>query len=219
MAVAARGPSHFMIRTGITRMSSQIDSPLQNPEWFATRRSLVLGALGVTCLGAGAAVVEHVWKRKEMTARILNPFSISRFILPPVPGLLDAKGDPAPGFSAADLAGKRSVLNLWASWCPSCRAEHELLMALAKRNLAPIYGADVKDPPARAKYFLAKHGNPFVAVGADEQSFLKRALGASGVPATFVIGPGPVVEWSTFEPLDAETIEKEIVPRLTAKVG
>jgi cytochrome c biogenesis protein CcmG, thiol:disulfide interchange protein DsbE len=208
-----------MIRRRIARMTSHIDSTRKNQAWFATRRDIVLGAIGVSCLGAGAAVVEHVWKKKDMSARLFNPFSIAHFELPPVPDLLDAKGEQTPGFSAADLAGKRSVLNVWASWCPSCREEHKHLIALAKRNLAPIYGADVKDPPARARYFLAKHGNPFVAVGADAHSYLQRALGAHGVPATFIVGPGPVVEWSTFEPLDAEIVEREIVPRLAAKAG
>jgi cytochrome c biogenesis protein CcmG, thiol:disulfide interchange protein DsbE len=198
-------------------MSSHTESPLENREWFATRRSIVLGAIGVSGLGAGAALVEHVWKKKDMTARLFNPFSISNFELPSVPGVLDANGDQMPGFSAADLSGKRSILNVWASWCPGCRQEHKHLVALAKRKLAPIYGADVKDPPGRANYFLSKYGNPFVAVGADEHSYLQRALHARGVPATFIIGPGPVVEWSTFEPLDAEIVEKEIVPRLTAK--
>ncbi|PPD42354.1 MAG: redoxin [Methylocystis sp.] len=201
-------------------MSSQDeDAPAHGREWFASRRSVVLGAIGVMGLGAGGAVVEHVWKRKDMTARLFNPFSIAKFELPPVMGLLDAAGKQVPGFSSADLSGKRSLLNVWASWCPSCRQEHPLMMALAKRNLAPIYGVDAKDSPAKAKYFLAKHGNPFVAVGADEHTFLQRALGARGVPATFVIGPGPNVEWATYEPLDEETIEKEIVPRLAAKVG
>lgn len=198
-------------------MGINSDASSEKAEWFATRRSLILGAVGVAGLGAGGAVVEHVWKKKDIGARLFNPFSIENFDLPPVPGLLNAKGEPMPGFSSADLAGKRSLLVIWASWCPTCREEHKHIVALAKRNLAPIYGADVKDPPARAKYFLAKNGNPFVAVGADERTYLQRALAAKGVPATFIVGPGPVVEWSTYEGLDPEIIEKEIVPRLTAK--
>jgi cytochrome c biogenesis protein CcmG/thiol:disulfide interchange protein DsbE len=199
-------------------MSSQSEhiSPDRH-ELFATRRSVILGAMGVVGLGAGGAVVEHVWKKKDITARLFNPFSIANFDLPPVPGLLDANGGQVPGFSAADLAGKRSLLVVWASWCPTCREEHKHIVALAKRDLAPIYGVDVKDPPARAKYFLAKHGNPFVAVGADEHTYLQRALGAKGVPATFVVGPGPVVEWSTYEGLTEELVQSELIPALTRK--
>lgn len=191
----------------------------ERPQWFATRRSVILGAMGMAGLGAGAGVAEYVWKKKDIAARLFNPFSIGNFDLPPVPGLRDATGAPLPGLSSADLAGKRSLLVVWASWCPTCREEHKHIVALAKRNLAPIYGADVKDPPAKAALFLAKFGNPFVAVGMDRDTYLQRALGAKGVPATFVIGPGPTVEWSTYEGLDPEVIEKEIVPRLTAKIG
>ncbi|MCX7899501.1 MAG: redoxin family protein [Methylocystis sp.] len=182
-----------------------------------TRRSAIQVAGGAIGLGAGAALVEHVWREKDMTARLFNPFSLASFDLPPVPGLVDSQGRPMPGFATADLAGKRSILNIWASWCPTCRAEHPLLMALAKRNVAPIFGADVKDSADRAKYFLARHGNPYVAVGADDKSYLMRALGARGVPATFVVGPGPKVEWSTFEPLDEDVIEKQLVPALARR--
>jgi cytochrome c biogenesis protein CcmG/thiol:disulfide interchange protein DsbE len=191
----------------------------EKAEWFATRRSLILGAIGMTGLGAAAAVVEHVWKKKDISARLFNPLSIGNFELPPVRGLSNAEGGAMPGFSSADLADKRSLLVVWASWCPTCREEHKHIVALAKRKLAPIYGADVKDPPAKAGYFLAKHGNPFAAVGMDEHAYLQRALGAKGVPATFVVGPGLVVEWSSYEGLDEDVIETEIVPRLTAKVG
>lgn len=180
---------------------------------LSTRRA-ALGVIGVAGLGAGAAALGHVWKAKDITARLFNPFTLAHFELPPVEGLLDGEGRPMPGFASVDLLGKRSVLNVWASWCPSCRAEHPLLMALAKRSLAPIYGADAKDPPERARYFLGKYGNPFTAVGADTQTFLQRAMGVRGVPATFVIGPDLTVEWSTYEPLDEEVVEKQLVPAL-----
>lgn len=199
-------------------MTTSTDSP-DRTEGFATRRSLILGAIGAMGLGAGGAVVEHVWKKKDMTARLFNPFSLAHFDLPPVPGLTDAQGKPVPGLSSADLAGKRCVLNVWASWCPTCREEHRHLVALARRKLAPIYGVDVRDPPARVKYFLAKNGNPFDAIGADSETYLQRALGARGVPATFVVGPGHVIEWSTYEGLTEAMIEKEIAPRLMAKAG
>lgn len=192
-----------------------LHSEASREAWFSTRRSLLLGAIGVAGLGAGAAVLEHLWKSKDVSARLFNPFAIDKFELAAVPGLVDAQGNPVPGFSSADLAGRRSLLNVWATWCPSCRAEHPLLMALKERNLAPIYGADVKDRPDRTRHFLARYGNPFTAVGADEGAYLQRALGARGVPATFVVGPGPVIELAIYEPLDERIVEEKIVPALT----
>lgn len=194
-------------------MTATTDSPHNG----FSRRRLVLGAMGAVGLGAAVAAVEHVWKKKDIGARLFNPFTLAHFELPPVPGLLDAAGKPVPGLSSADLAGKRCLLNVWASWCPVCREEHKHLVALAQRKLAPIYGADVKDPPARVRHFLAQHGNPFVAIGADAESYLMRALGLRGVPGTFVIGPGHVIEWQTNEGLTEAMIEKEIAPRLASK--
>jgi DsbE subfamily thiol:disulfide oxidoreductase len=182
------------------------------PAW-PSRRNLLLGALGAVSAGVGAAVAEQVWKRKDLSARFFNTLSIEAFDLPPTPGLTFADGRPTPGFGAADLASKRSLLYLWASYCPSCRAEHHLLMALAQKGVA-IYGADVKDDPAHARSFLAEHGNPFVAVGQDQRAFLQRALGARGVPASFVIAPGPTIDVAILGPIDESAIATRILPAL-----
>jgi cytochrome c biogenesis protein CcmG/thiol:disulfide interchange protein DsbE len=180
-----------------------------------SRRGLVFGVLGGAALGGGAVLTAQLWTSKDMTARLFNPFKLDRFELAAVPGLTRPDGTPTPGFSSADLAGRRSILNFWASWCPSCREEHELLIDLAARGLAPIYGADVKDEPEHARDFLSREGNPYRAVGADDRAFLQRALGLRGVPTTFVIAPGPVIEVSILGPLDRESVEEKIVPALT----
>lgn len=178
-------------------------------------RRAVVGLFGLAGVGAAGALLARVWQSKDISARLFNPFTLTNFELPAVEGLTDAEGRPVPGLTSRDLAGKRSVLNVWASWCPGCRAEHKHLMTLAARHLAPIYGADVKDPPERARYFLAKHGNPYNAVGADAHTYLQRALGARGVPATFVVGPDLSVEWATYEPLNEDMLEKQLLPALT----
>lgn len=177
------------------------------------RRALLLGA-GL----AGAGLLTQVWSKKDLTARLFNPLTLDNFELAAAPGLTGADGRPLPGFSSADLAGRRSILNLWASWCPPCREEHHLLVDLARRSLAPIYGANVKDDPEHAREFLSRHGNPYVAVGADTKAFLQRALGARGVPATFVVGPGPAIELAIFGPLDADKVATQILPVLTKAV-
>ncbi len=181
----------------------------------ASRRGVLRGAIGVAGLGAAAGLAALLWTRKDIGARLFNPFTLGQFELAAVPGLTRPGGEPVAGFSAADLAGRRSILNFWASWCPSCVEEHALLVDLAARDLVPIFGADVKDEPAHARDFLRRRGNPSRAVGADDRGFLQRALGARGVPATFVIAPGPRIEVAIFGELDRDAIEDKILPALS----
>ena len=178
------------------------------PKESLTRRAVTLGAIATAAFAGGASVMA-LWERKDLSARLFNPFRLDDFVLAGVEGL------PVPGFSSADLKGRRSILNFWASWCPSCVAEHKLLIELATRELAPIYGANVKDAPEHARAFLRAHGNPYRAVGMDARAYLQRALGAPGLPATYVIAPGPLVEVAIIGELDRETIEERIVPSLT----
>ena len=181
----------------------------------ATRRGVLGAAIGLACLGGGAGLAGFLWTRKDIGARLFNPFTLGQFELAAVPGLARPDGEPVAGFSAADLAGRRSILNFWASWCPSCVEEHALLVDLAARDLAPIFGADVKDEAKHARDFLTRRGNPYRAVGADNRGFLQHALGARGVPATFVIAPGPRIEVAIFGELDRAAIEDKILPALT----
>lgn len=164
---------------------------------------------------AGAGLIAAMWTRKDLTARLFNPLSLDQFELAASPGLSGRDGRPLPGFAAADLAGRRSLLNFWASWCPSCREEHRLLVELAARTPVPIFGAAVRDEPDHIRAFLAGHGNPYAAVGLDGRAFLQRALGARGVPTTFVIGPGPTIELALHGPLDADILATRLMPALT----
>jgi cytochrome c biogenesis protein CcmG/thiol:disulfide interchange protein DsbE len=165
-------------------------------------------------LAAGASLVAAIAARDDLAARLFNPFALGSFELPASPGLLGARG-PLPGLSSADLAGRRSILNLWASWCPSCREEHQLLVEFAARSPVPIYGAAVRDDPDHLRDYLARHGNPYAAVGLDSRALLQRALGARGVPTTFVIGPGPIIELALHGPLDPEILARRLMPALS----
>lgn len=180
-----------------------------------TRRGLFVAAIGAAGLGVGAGLTGLLWIRKDIGARLFNPFTLDQFELAAVPDLVRPNGERVTGFSSSDLAGRRSILNFWASWCPSCREEHALLIDLAARDLAPIFGADVKDDPEHAREFLAERGDPYRAVGVDDRAFLQHALGARGVPATFVIAPGPRIEVAILGELDRDAIEDKIVPALT----
>ena len=71
--------------------------------------------------------------------------------------------DPAATISDADIRGQVSILNIWATWCVSCRAEHEVLLQLAQTNKANIYGLNYKDERAAALRWLQQLGDPYTA--------------------------------------------------------
>jgi cytochrome c biogenesis protein CcmG/thiol:disulfide interchange protein DsbE len=166
-------------------------------------------------LAAGAGLVAAVAVHKDLTGRLFNPLSLDSFELDAAPGLVDAFGRPLPGLSSHALSGRRSILNFWASWCPSCREEHQLLVQLAARTPVPILGAAVRDDPDHVRDYLAQHGNPYAAIGLDSRALLQRALGARGVPTTFVIGPGPTIELALHGPLDPQILATRLLPALS----
>ena len=71
--------------------------------------------------------------------------------------------EPARTFDSNDMHGKVWMLNVWASWCVSCRAEHEVLTALARTGAVRVYGLDYKDERGNALSFLKTFGNPYAA--------------------------------------------------------
>lgn len=79
------------------------------------------------------------------------------------------------------------IVNLWASWCSPCRAEHPLLMALSERFPGRVHGVLYDDTPANGARFLAELGDPFATVALDEDGQLGLDFGHTGVPETFVI--------------------------------
>lgn len=104
-------------------------------------------------------------------------------------------GKPLPAFSLPTLDGGRMsaadlhgplLLNVWATWCPSCYEEHPYLLELQKRGVA-IVGLNYKDDVAAARDFLAERGSPYRQVIVDADGSLGIDLGVYGAPETFVI--------------------------------
>ncbi len=79
------------------------------------------------------------------------------------------------------------VVNLFASWCAPCRAEHPLLMALGEAAPAQLAGVLYNDDPAAGAAFLDELGDPFAVVGIDPDGQGGLDFGLTGVPETFVI--------------------------------
>jgi cytochrome c biogenesis protein CcmG, thiol:disulfide interchange protein DsbE len=176
------------------------------------RRSLLLGA-GLVAVSGGAGLL--AWRHPGLRARLFNPFRADHFSLPALPGLKDASGDPMPGFSSASIAGRMVYLNAFASWCPSCRAEHEALMEFA-RSGARIFGVASMDAPGQTLAFLRQHGNPFVKLGVDRHGYLLHALGARGIPAHFVFAPAPELTLVKQGSMDLKQLQATILPALAS---
>jgi len=133
-------------------------------------------------------------------------------------------GKPAPAFTlnqlhvpqqtlgTADMKGKVWLLNVWASWCVSCREEHPLLVALAAKNIVPIIGLDYKDEATAGKRWLAENGDPYTASVMDKDGRVGIDFGVYGVPETFVIDKSGAIRYKQIGPITKEALEKTIAP-------
>jgi cytochrome c biogenesis protein CcmG, thiol:disulfide interchange protein DsbE len=120
--------------------------------------------------------------------------------------------EPAKSLGTADLKGKVWLLNVWASWCVSCRVEHPLLMEMAKANVVPLIGLNYKDRNAEGKAWLAEHGNPYTASVVDADGRVGIDWGVYGVPETFVVDKQGVIRYKQIGPVTAEALERRILP-------
>jgi cytochrome c biogenesis protein CcmG/thiol:disulfide interchange protein DsbE len=133
-------------------------------------------------------------------------------------------GKPAPAFklaqlhapdktlAPADLRGQVWVLNVWASWCVSCRVEHPLLLELAKAGIVPVVGLDYKDKPDEGRAWLAQHGDPYRVSVQDVDGRAGIDWGVYGVPETFVIDKNGTIRYKHIGPVTAEALQETIVP-------
>ena len=120
--------------------------------------------------------------------------------------------DEKVAFAPADMKGKVWLLNVWASWCVSCRVEHPLLVEMSRTNLVPIVGLNYKDKRDDGLQWLAKFGNPYVLSAFDDEGRVGIDYGVYGVPETFVIDKQGVIRYKQIGPVTPEALEKKILP-------
>lgn len=114
----------------------------------------------------------------------------------------------------ASFLGKPSLLNVWATWCVSCQAEHSVLMDIAATNKVRIYGLNYKDDIDKAQQLLKQYGNPYQGVIADTQGKLAIDFGVYGTPETFVIDAKGVIRYKHVGPLSWQVWQQEIEPEI-----
>ena len=144
----------------------------------------------------------------------LNPREVPSPLInkPAPPFTLPELVDPQRSFSQKDMLGKVWLLNVWASWCVSCREEHPVLVEFSKRKIVPLYGLNYKDERKDALAWLARLGDPYTMSIMDRDGRIGIDYGVYGVPETYVIDKQGVIRYKQIGPVTPEILEAKILP-------
>ena len=123
----------------------------------------------------------------------------------PVFSLASTQGDRT--LTQADLQGRPALVNVWATWCISCRVEHPVLTKLADQGVL-IYGVNYKDVNEDAKKWLKDFHNPYQLDINDADGSLGLNLGVYGAPETFLIDSKGIIRHKFVGVID-ETVWRE----------
>lgn len=144
----------------------------------------------------------------------LNPREIpSPLIGKPAPAFELARlQEPDKLFARKDMLGKVWLLNVWASWCVSCREEHPVLLDLAKSDVVPLYGLNYKDKSNDALAWLKQFGDPYKLSIIDSDGRVGIDYGVYGVPETFVIDKAGLIRYKQIGPVTPQALKDKILP-------
>jgi cytochrome c biogenesis protein CcmG/thiol:disulfide interchange protein DsbE len=140
----------------------------------------------------------------EIPSALINK-SVPEFALPPVKGR-------TLGLSSADLRGDVSLVNVFASWCVACRAEHPIFMRIKAEGVVPVHGLNYKDRPDDAAEWLVMLGDPYTRTGADLDGRVAIDWGVYGVPETFVVGKDGRIAYKHIGALTQKDLDQTILP-------
>lgn len=149
----------------------------------------------------------------------------------PEPSLTSALiGQPLPPVSSTDLlhpnkhyrldalSGQPFLLNIWATWCPTCLAEHQFLAQLKQQGIA-IVGINYKDQRSLAQAWLTRYGNPYQLTLSDPEGELGIELGVYGAPETFYIDEKGVIRYRWVGEMNQKVWDREFKQRFGAQTG
>jgi len=148
----------------------------------------------------------------------LNPRLIpSPLIGQPTPAFsLPKLSNPSELIQHTDLKGEVSLLNIWATWCTSCRQEHPILMKIAESKEVPIYGLYYKDIPEQGVVWLQNYGDPYRENAVDENGKVGIEWGAYGTPETFLIDQEGIIRYKHVGPISWHDWETTLLPMINS---
>ena len=177
------------------------------------RRSLLVFLPLVVFLGLAALFLVRLFAgdASRLPSALINK-PVPDFALGPVTGL------SVPGLSSADLKGKVTVVNVFASWCIPCHEEHATLMRLSAQGLN-LVGIAYKDEAENTRRFLGQDGNPYRAVGADTSGRTGIDFGVYGVPETYVVRADGTIVDKIVGPINEDVIRDTLLPAVAKAKG
>jgi cytochrome c biogenesis protein CcmG/thiol:disulfide interchange protein DsbE len=174
-----------------------------------TRVALLLLPL-VALVGLIAVFAMNIDRDPGLVRSVLIDKPAPAFTLPAL------EGSGAPGFDTESLKGQVTVVNVFASWCIPCRAEHPLLVALKEETGVKLVGINQKDAVQNANAFLTELGNPYDAIGVDANGRVSIDLGVYGVPETFIVDANGVIRAKHIGPINADSLRDVVIPAIEA---
>jgi cytochrome c biogenesis protein CcmG, thiol:disulfide interchange protein DsbE len=112
----------------------------------------------------------------------------------------------------SEIRGRVALVNVWATWCPTCKAEHAELMRIHDETGLPIIGINYKDDPAAARRWLQQYGDPYEFSIVDRDGRLGIELGVYGAPETFVVDADGMIVYKRVGDVNRRVWENEIEP-------
>ena len=147
-------------------------------------------------------------KDKELIPSALIDKQVPEFSLKPLPG-------ENIGFGSLDLrSGKVSIVNIFASWCAPCLIEHPFLMRLSRDYKINIYGINYKDDPQNTIQWLEKNGNPYTAIGVDNNGRVSIDWGVYGIPESFIIDGSGMIRLKHIGPITESDLLEKFIPTI-----
>lgn len=123
-------------------------------------------------------------------------------------------GKPMPALTDAAIAGKLTLVNVWASWCVPCRQEHPIILELSKDPRLTVVGINYKDQNENALRFLGELGNPFHAIGIDPRGKAAIDWGVYGIPESYLVAPDGTILYKRVGPFDDKSLEEGLKPAI-----
>ena len=188
----------------MTPEAQQLDMSARAPRLRRLLLPLLAFAAIVAVLAAGLTL-----NPREVPSPLIGK-AVPQFSLPAVRGR-------TLGLSSADLKGEVSIVNVFASWCVSCKDEHPVFMQMKRERLVPIHGLNYKDRPEDAQKWLDDLGDPYTRTGADIDGRVAIEWGVYGVPETFVIDRDGRIAYKHIGPVTPRLLDETLRP-LIAKL-